>query len=69
MDAFVQDMIKIAIDYEEGEEKKQLLKLIANHMKKITRIGIRMVWKIRKFWMTCVNCQEVRLSCRQKIFI
>lgn len=66
---FVQDMIKIAIDYEEGEEKKQLLKLIANHMKKITRIGIRMVWKIRKFWMTCVNCREVRLSCRQKIFI
>ena len=31
---FVQDMIKIAIDYPEGEERNQLLKLIANHMKK-----------------------------------
>lgn len=31
---FVQDMIKIAVDYQEGEERKQLLKLIANHMKK-----------------------------------
>ena len=31
---FVQDMIKIAVDYPEGEERNQLLKLIANHMKK-----------------------------------
>lgn len=27
-------MIKIAVDYPEGEERNQLLKLIANHMKK-----------------------------------
>ena len=27
-------MVKIAADYEEGEEKKQLIKLVANHMKK-----------------------------------
>ncbi|WP_300725526.1 DUF4290 domain-containing protein [uncultured Bacteroides sp.] len=31
---FVQDMIQVAIDYPEGDEKKQLLKMIANHMKK-----------------------------------
>lgn len=31
---FVQDLVKIASDYEEGEEKKQLLTLIANQMKK-----------------------------------
>lgn len=31
---FVQDMIKLAVDYQEGEERKQLLKMIANHMKK-----------------------------------
>ena len=30
---FVQDMIKIASDFEEGEERKQLITLIANHMK------------------------------------
>ena len=31
---FIQDLIAIAVDYEEGEEKQQLLKMIANHMKK-----------------------------------
>ena len=31
---FVADLVKIAADYEEGEEKKQLIKLVANHMKK-----------------------------------
>ena len=31
---FVQDLIKVASDYEEGEEKKQLINLIANQMKK-----------------------------------
>lgn len=31
---FVQDMIKLAVDYPEGEERNQLLKMIANHMKK-----------------------------------
>lgn len=31
---FIQDLIKIAIDYPEGDEKKQLIKYIANHMKK-----------------------------------
>lgn len=31
---FVQDMIKLAVDYQEGEERNQLLKMIANHMKK-----------------------------------
>lgn len=66
---FVQDMIKIAVDYPEGEERNQLLKLIANHMKKIIRTGIRMGWKIRRFWMICVNCREERLSCRPKISV
>lgn len=31
---FVQDMINVAAGYEEGEEKKQLINLIANQMKK-----------------------------------
>ena len=31
---FIQDLIKIAVDYPEGDEKKQLIKYIANHMKK-----------------------------------
>ena len=31
---FIQDIIQIAADYPEGEERKQLIKLIANHMKK-----------------------------------
>ena len=31
---FIQDLIKIAVDYPEGEEKDQLIKYIANHMKK-----------------------------------
>lgn len=31
---FVQDMIKLAADYPEGEERNRLLKMIANHMKK-----------------------------------
>lgn len=31
---FVQDLIKIASDFEEGDEKKQLVNLIVNHMKK-----------------------------------
>ncbi len=31
---FVQDMIDIAVKYEEGEEKRQLVNLIANQMKK-----------------------------------
>lgn len=31
---FVQDMIKQAVDCQEGEERNQLLKMIANHMKK-----------------------------------
>ena len=30
----IQDLIKIAVDYPEGDEKKQLIKYIANHMKK-----------------------------------
>ena len=30
---FIQDSIRIAIDYPEGEERKRLLQLIANHMK------------------------------------
>ena len=31
---FVQDMINVAAGYEEGEEKRQLINLIANQMKK-----------------------------------
>lgn len=31
---FVQDLIKVAVDYPEGEEKDVLIKYIANHMKK-----------------------------------
>ena len=31
---FVQDMIKLAADYQEGEERNQLLRMIANHMKR-----------------------------------
>ena len=31
---FIQDLIQIAEDYEEGEERKQLYQLIVNHMKK-----------------------------------
>ena len=31
---FVQDLIKIAVDYPEGEEKNVLVRYIANHMKK-----------------------------------
>lgn len=31
---FIQDLIKIAVDYPEGDERKQLVKMIANHMKK-----------------------------------
>lgn len=31
---FVQDMIKLAVDYQEGEERNQLLRMIANHMKR-----------------------------------
>lgn len=31
---FIQDLIAIAVDYPEGEEKKRLLRMIANHMKK-----------------------------------
>lgn len=30
----LENMIKKAVDYPEGEEKKQLISLIANHMKK-----------------------------------
>lgn len=31
---FVQDMIKLAVDYQEGEERNQLIRMIANHMKR-----------------------------------
>lgn len=31
---FIQDMIQVAVDYSEGEERKQLISMIANHMKK-----------------------------------
>ncbi len=31
---FVQDLIKVAVDYPEGEEKDVLIRYIANHMKK-----------------------------------
>ena len=31
---FIQDMIQVAVDYPEGEERKQLISMIANHMKK-----------------------------------
>lgn len=31
---FIQDLIDIASNYEEGEQKEQLLQMIANHMKK-----------------------------------
>ena len=31
---FVQDLIKVAVDYPEGEEKDVLVRYIANHMKK-----------------------------------
>lgn len=31
---FVQDMIKLAVDYQAGEERNQLIRMIANHMKR-----------------------------------
>ena len=31
---FIQDMIQVAVDYPEGEGRKQLISMIANHMKK-----------------------------------
>ena len=31
---FVQDMIKLAVDFQEGEERNQLIRMIANHMKR-----------------------------------
>lgn len=31
---FIQDMIQVAVDYPEGEEREQLISMIANHMKK-----------------------------------
>ena len=31
---FVQDMIKLAVDYQEGEVRNQLIRMIANHMKR-----------------------------------
>lgn len=31
---FVQDMIKLAVDYQEGEERNLLIRMIANHMKR-----------------------------------
>lgn len=31
---FIQDLIQIAVDYPEGDERKQLISMIANHMKK-----------------------------------
>ena len=31
---FIQDMIQVAVDYPEGNERKQLVSMIANHMKK-----------------------------------
>lgn len=31
---FIQDIIQIAVDYPEGKERKQLISMIANHMKK-----------------------------------
>lgn len=31
---FVQDMIKLAVNYQEGEERNQLIRMIANHMKR-----------------------------------
>lgn len=38
---FIQDLIQVAVDYPEGNERKQLISMIANHMKKITSTGIR----------------------------
>lgn len=31
---FIQDLIQVAVDYPEGNERKQLISMIANHMKK-----------------------------------
>lgn len=31
---FIQDLIQVAVDYPEGNERKQLVSMIANHMKK-----------------------------------
>lgn len=31
---YIQNLIRIAVDYPEGEERKRLLQMIANHMKK-----------------------------------
>lgn len=52
---FIQDLIKIAVDYPEGDEKKQLIKYIANHMKKITSTSTRTGWKTRKSWRICAG--------------
>lgn len=32
--SYIQNLIRIAVDYPEGEERKRLLQMIANHMKK-----------------------------------
>lgn len=61
---YIQELIHIASDYSESEERKMLLlNLIANHMKKDyqnwnNKDGI----ETRKCWMTCTSFRAGRLS-------
>lgn len=63
----LENMVKKAVEYPEGEDRKHLISLIANQMKNALSTGIKTVWKIRRYWMTFANIPRGLSVCLPKI--
>lgn len=63
----LENMVKKAVEYPEGEDRKHLISLIANQMKNALSTGIKTVWKTRRYWMTFATIPRGLSVCLPKI--